>query len=198
MWLRVALCSWPVRWLVYSAVLAPVLAVLVLVGDYPEPGLSERWRSPGTWIALAAGVLILGLVMTAATAVRRDKLIRCLDGVARSAFGQVAKAAVRGPIPADPVVRVAAGRLARMQFEGLHPFAHVAPWLFTVSVVLQIPVFLDPDDPPTPSRVLMLMLFAASAVYWRVFPRVLDARTQLLLTETCGPVPYSGSSARRF
>ncbi len=198
MWLRVALCSWPVRWLVYSAMVAPVLAVLVLVGDYPEPRLSERWRSPGTWIALAAGALILGLVMAAATAVRRDKLIRCLDGIAPSAFDQVAKAAVRGPIPIDPAVRVAAGRLARMQFEGLHPFARIAPWLFTASAVLQIPVFLDSDDPPTISRVLTLMMVTAMAVYWRLFPRVLDARTQLLLTDTGRPVPHAGSAEAGF
>lgn len=198
MWLRVTLCSWPLRWLVYSAMVAPVLAVLVLVGDYPEPRLSERWRSPGTWIALAAGVLILGLVMAAATAVRRDKLIQCLDGIAPSAFGQVAKAAVRGPIPVDPAVRVAAGRLARMQFEGLHPFAHVAPGVFATCAVLQIPDFFNPDHPPTLWRVLNLMTFTAATVYWRLFPRVLDVRSQLLLTGTCGLVPYTGSSAPRF
>lgn len=192
MWLRVALWSWPVRWLVYSAILAPFLALYVLVGEYPTPRQSERWHSQGAWIAVVAGVLVLGLVMTVGASVRRDKLIRCLDGVAPSAHGQVARAAVRGPVPADPTVRVAAGRLARMQFEGLHPFARIAAWVFVMCALLQIPDFFDSDDPPTLSRVFSLMMFTALAVYWWLFPRVLDARTQLLLIETCGPVPCTG------
>jgi len=152
-------------------------------------------------MAIAAGVLVLGLVMTAATAVRRDKLIQCLDGVALSAVGQVAKAAVRGLVPADPAdpaVRVAAGRLARMRFEGLHPFAHVAPRVFLICALLQIPDFLESDNPPTLWRVLTLMMFTALAVYWWLFPWVLDARTQLLLIETCGPVPYTRSTEPGF
>ncbi|EIU13406.1 hypothetical protein MA5S0422_3008 [Mycobacteroides abscessus 5S-0422] len=42
MWLRVTLWPLPVRWLVYSALLAPFLAGYVLVGGYPDPAESGR------------------------------------------------------------------------------------------------------------------------------------------------------------
>ncbi|WP_227469481.1 hypothetical protein [Mycobacteroides abscessus] len=187
------LWPWLLRWLVYSAMVAPLLAVLVLVGDYPEPGLSERWHSPGTWIALAAGVPILGLVMTITTAVRRDKLAHCLAGVLPAQYGQVAKAAVRGPVPADPAVRVAAGRLAWMQFERLNPFSRISPWVFAVCALLQIPDFFDSDGAPTLTRVLSLMMFTAMAVYYWQYPRVLDARAQLLLAAPSNPAPSTGA-----
>lgn len=191
MWLRVAFWPWVARWMVYSAVLAPFLAVLVLVGEYPGPRQSERWHSYGAWIAAAAGALILGLVMTVSTAVRRDRLAHCLQGIAPATYGQVAKTAVRGPVPADPAIRVAAGRLARMQFEALNRLTRFTPWMFAVCALLQIPDFFDSDDPPTLMRVFTLVLFTAMAVYYWQYPRVLDARAQLLLAAPSNPVPYN-------
>lgn len=193
MWLRVELWPWLLQWLVYSAVLAPFLAVYTLVGEYPDPCQIEHWHSPNTWIATAAGVLILGLLMTVSAATRRDRLTRCLQGVAPATYRQVTKAAVHGPVPADPAIRVAAGRLARMQFERLNPFSRISPWVFAVCALLQIPDFFDSDGAPTLTRVLSLMMFTAMAVYYWQYPRVLDARAQLLLAAPSNPAPSTGA-----
>lgn len=193
MWLRIALWPWLVRWLAYSATLAPFLTAYVMVGGYPDPAESGRWHSPGWWTVAAVAALALGLLMSVSLAFRRERIVACLGGVTADKYGQVATAATRGPVPADPVVRVAAGRLARFQADGLRPLARIAPWLFALCGLLQIPDFLDPDRPVALSQVVTLAIFAALPVFYRLYPRLLDARAQLLLAAPGGPASETWS-----
>ncbi|EIU11677.1 hypothetical protein MA5S0422_3007 [Mycobacteroides abscessus 5S-0422] len=140
--------------------------------------------------------VVLGLLISVSMAARRARIVACLDGIPVDKYGQVAKAAVRGPVPSDPWIRVAAGRLARFQADGLMPFARIAPWLFAACGLLQIPDILDPDRPVTVSQVFVLVTFAALPVYYWLYPRLLDARAHLLLAELTNPVSCTGSAER--
>ncbi|WP_207563545.1 hypothetical protein [Mycobacteroides abscessus] len=69
------------------------------------------------------------------------------------------------------------------------------PGLCAMCGLIQIPDFFDPDDPPMLTRVLSLMMFTAMAVYYWQYPRMLDARAQLLAAPSNPALSTSTGSA---
>jgi len=180
MWLQLIFRPWWVRWLVYSVMSAPLAAGYLLFGNYPDPRHGDRWSSLGWWVGTGIATLVLGLVMSLSMAARREQVHACLCGVGPGDYRQVAKAVAAGPIPADPSIREAAGRLARFQSNGLDKLSRLSRWVCGLGVLLQIPDFVNLNHPPTLSRVLMVITFTALTVYYSLYPRLLDARAQLL------------------
>ncbi|QOF26696.1 hypothetical protein E3G43_000218 [Mycobacteroides abscessus] len=186
-WIRLALAPWWVQWLVYSALIFTGAGIPVVIVNRHEPG---RWL--GWWIGIAIVALGVGLVCSLAARSRAPQLRQMLDGLTPAQYRQATKAVLSGPIPADPAVQRAAARLAERWISAMSPRFHkVLVWTMAANVVIQLgsSAFGSKITFTTLSSATM---FAAMAVFWWLYPPLLEARAQLLAGAGPASLPESG------
>ncbi|RIR60146.1 hypothetical protein D2E61_08495 [Mycobacteroides abscessus] len=171
----------------YSALIFTGGGIPVVIVNRHEPG---RWL--GWWIGIAIVALGVGLVCSLAARSRAPQLRQMLDGLTPAQYRQATKAVLSGPIPADPAVQRAAARLAERWISEMSPRFHkVLVWTMAANVVIQLgsSAFGSKINFTTLSSATM---FAAMAVFWWLYPPLLEARAQLLAGARPAPLPESG------
>lgn len=178
-WIRLALAPWWIQWLVYSALIFTTAGIPVAIVNRHEPG---QWL--GWWIGIAIVALVVGLVCSLAARSRAPQLRQMLDGLTPTQYRQATKAVLSGPIPADPTIRRAAARLAQRaverQFRSLPPVvSQVLMWAMGVNALFQVG---SAAFGATISFVTVFNAasFSALAVFWWLYPPLLQSRAQLL------------------
>lgn len=186
-WIRLALAPWWIQWLVYSALIFTTAGIPVAIVNRHEPG---QWL--GWWIGIAIVALVVGLVCSLAARSRAPQLRQMLDGLTPTQYQQATRAVLSGPIPADPAIQRAAARLAERGSSAMSPRFHkVLVWTMAANVVIQLggSAFGSKITFTTLSSATM---FAAMAVFWWLYPPLLEARAQLLAGARPAPLPESG------
>lgn len=187
-WIRLALAPCWVQWPVYSALIFIAAGVPVAVINRED----EQGQWLGWWIGIAVVALVVGLVWALAARSRAPQLRQLLDGLTPAQFRQAAKAVLSGPIPADPVIRRAAARLAQRaverQFRSISPVvSQVLVWAMGVNAFVQL---VSAAFGATISFVTVFnaAFFSGLAVFWWLYPPLLQARAQLLAGFVQAPV----------
>lgn len=148
MWIRLLLQPWWLRTVCYAAaVLVTVCAFLV--------GL--RWQGGAIsvpllgWLLIAVGAVVVAGLLAVAVGQGREQYVQAL-GAAHTPDqrSQAITAVWRGPAPADPDVRRAAERLARVQLDAYGKNRRTLIWaylLVALSQVAQIGLAFGGDQP---------------------------------------------------
>ncbi len=186
-WIRLALAPWWIQWLVYSALIFTTAGIPVAIINHNEQG---QWL--GWWIGIAVVALVVGLVWALAAWTKAPQLRQMLDGLTPAQYQQATKAVLSGPIPTDPAIRRAAARLAERQRSSTSPKLRKALlWIMAANVFIQL------GSSALGSKITFTTLssatmFAAMAVFWWLYPPLLEARAQLLAGARPAPLPESG------
>ncbi|WP_236737498.1 hypothetical protein [Mycobacteroides franklinii] len=186
MWIRLALAPWWIQWLGYTALIFVSAGVPVAVINRNKPG---QWL--GWWIGIAVVALVVGLVCSLAAQSRAPQLRQLLDGLTPAQYRQAAKAVLSGPIPADPAIRRAAARLAQnaveRQLRVMSPALRkslIGFMALNVLVQLSVSAFGTTISFSTVSNAAV---FTGIAVFWWLYPPLLEARAQLLAAPVHAP-----------
>lgn len=182
MLLRLVLMPWWLRWLAYSTLTFPFIAGLVLLGDYPGVSTTVPWASPSSWVWIGTLTLATGLLLAIASPRNRASIRACLESVSPQHYRSVLRAVGSGPIPSDPVIRQAAAQLARVQSHGLSSLSRVMPWLCGFLLFFQVTQVCIETRPLVLRDVFLVVIWSGLTVYWRLYPRLIDARYELLST----------------
>ncbi|WP_232785284.1 hypothetical protein [Mycobacteroides chelonae] len=188
MWIRLALAPWWIQWLAYSALIFIGAGVPVAVINRED----EQGQWLGWWIGIAVVALVVGLVWALAARSRAPQLRQLLDGLTPAQYRQAAKAVLSGPIPADPAIQRAAARLAERWSSAMSPRFHKAlVWIMAANVVIQLG---SSAFGATISFVTVCnaAVFPGMAVFWWLYPPLLEARAELLARPVHAPLPESG------
>ena len=94
-----------------------------------------------------------------------------------------------GPVPGDPTIRQAAAQLAGVQSHGLSGLGRVMPWLCGFLLVLQVAQVCIETRPVVLRDVFLVVIWSGLTVYWRLYPRLIDARYELLSTHQGSDAP---------
>lgn len=180
MWLRLVLTPWWLRWLAHSALLFPFIAGLVLLGDYPGESTTVSWASPWSWVLIATFTLATGLLLAVASPRRRASIRACVKSVSPQDYRSVASAVGTGAVPSDPVIRQAAAQLTGVQSRGLSDLRRWMPWLCGILLVNQVVQVCMETRPIVLREVFLIVIWSGLTVYWRLYPRLIDTRHQLL------------------
>ncbi|WP_237158268.1 hypothetical protein [Mycobacteroides franklinii] len=199
MWIRLALAPWWIQWLAYAAMFFIAAGVPVAVINRED----EQGQWLGWWIGIAVMALVVGLVWALAARSRTPELRGLLDGLTPAQYRQVSKAVLSGPIPADPAIRRAAARLAQRaverQFRSISPLVRqVLVWAMGVNALIQV------GSAAFGATISFITVFNAAffsglAVFWWLYPPLLQARAQLLAGFVHAPI-FGGAapSAQRW
>ncbi|MGV0770827.1 hypothetical protein [Mycobacterium syngnathidarum] len=182
MWLRLVFMPWWLRWLAYSAVTFPLIAGLVLLGDYPGESTTVPWGSPWSWVWVGTLTLTTGLLLAVASPRRRASIRACLESVSPQDYRSVARAVGSRSVPSDPAIREAAAQLAGVQSRGLNGQIRLMPWLCGSLLVLQVAQVCIATRPVVLREVFLIVIWSGLTVYWWLYPRLIDTRHQLLST----------------
>lgn len=187
-WIRLALAPWWIQWLAYSALIFIAAGVPVAVINRED----EQGQWLGWWIGIAVVALVVGLVWALAARSRAPQLRQLLDGLTPGQYRQAAKAVLSGPIPADPAIRRAAARLAQRaverQFRSISPVVcQVLVWAMGVNASIQV------GSAAFGATISFITVFNAAAfsgmaVFWWLYPPLLQARAQLLAGFVHAPI----------
>lgn len=181
-WIRLALAPWWIQWTAYAILIFTAAGIPVAVINHREPG---RWL--GWWIGIAVVALVVGLVWSLAARSRAPQLRQLLDGLTPAQHRQAAKAVLSGPIPTDPAIRRAAARLAERQRTSLSPGLRKALiWIMVADTLMQLGTSAF-GSKITFATLSSASTFAAMAVFWWLYPSVLEARAQLLAGSAHAP-----------
>lgn len=181
-WIRLALAPWWIQWLVYTALIFTAAGIPVAVINRNEPGQWLGWR-----IGIAVVALLVGLVWSWAARSRAPQLRQLLDGLTPAQYRQAAKAVLSGPIPTDPAIRRAAARLAERQRTSLPPGLRKALiWIMAADTLMQLGTSAF-GSKITFATLSSATIFAAMAVFWWLYPPLLEARAQLLAGSAHAP-----------
>ncbi|KRQ26421.1 hypothetical protein AOT83_19015 [Mycobacteroides sp. H001] len=179
-WIRLALAPWPIQWLAYSALIFIAAGVPVAIINRED----EQGQWLGWWIGIAVVALVVGLVWALAARSRAPQLYQAFDGLTPAQYRQASKAVLSGPIPADPTIRRAAARLAQntidRQLRMMTPV--VRKFLIgsmAVNVLIQVGISAT-GATISFVTVYNAAIFAGMAVFWWLYPPLLEARAQLL------------------
>ncbi|CPR40046.1 Uncharacterised protein [Mycobacteroides abscessus subsp. massiliense] len=187
------LAPWWIQWLVYSALIFTTAGIPVAIVNRHEPG---QWL--GWWIGIAIVALVVGLVCSLAARSRAPQLRQLLDGLTPGQYRQAAKAVPSGPIPADPAIRRAAARLAQRAVE--RQFRSISPVLCQVLVwAMGVNAFIQVGSAAFGATISFVTVFNAAvftgaAVFWWLYPPLLQARAQLLAGPAYAPSIGSGGT----
>jgi hypothetical protein len=190
--MRLALARWWIQWLAYSTLIFTAAAIPVAIINRNEQG---QWL--GWWIGIAVVALVGGLVQSLAARSRAPQLRQLLDGLTPAQYRRASKAVLSGPIPADPMIRRAAARLAERQRTAIPPVVHKAmAWVMAANVVIQL-VAASFSRPVTFINFSTAVIFAGLCVFWWLYPLLLEARAQLLAGPTHTPNIGTGQPTTR-
>lgn len=185
-WIRLALAPWWIQWPVYTALIFTTAGIPVAIINRNEQG---QWL--GWWIGIAMVALVVGLVWALAARSRAPQLHQMLDGLTPAQYRQAAKAVLSGPIPTDSAIRRAAARLAQnaveRQLRVMSPTVRKALIGFmalNVLIQLSVPAFGSTISFSTVSNAAT---FTGIAVFWWLYPPLLEARAQLLADAGLAP-----------
>lgn len=187
-WIRLALAPWWIQWLAYSALIFIAAGVPVAIINRED----EQGQWLGWWIGIAVVALVVGLVCALAARSRAPQLYQAFDGLTPAQYRQASEAVLFGPIPTDPAIRRAAARLAERQRSSTSPKLRKALlWIMAANVFIQL------GSSALGSKITFATLssatiFAAMAVFWWLYPPLLEARAQLLAVAGPAPLPESG------
>lgn len=186
-WIRLALAPWWIQWPVYTTLIFASAGIPVTIINRNEQG---QWL--GWWIGIAVVAVVVGLVWALAARSRAPQLRQLLDGLTPAQYRQAAKAVLSGPIPADPAIRRAAARLAQRaverQFRSISPVVcQVLVWAMGVNAFIQVG---SAAFGATISFVTVFnaAVFSGMAVFWWLYPPLLQARAQLLAGFVYAPI----------
>lgn len=182
MLLRLVLMPWWLRWLAYSALTFPFVAGLVMLGDFPGVPTTASWAAPSSWAWIAGLTLATGLLLAVASPRNRALIRACLESVPPQDCRSVMRAAAAGPVPDDPAVRQAAAQLAGVLSRGLGGMSRVMPWLCGLLLLNQVAQVCIATRPVVLRDVFLVAIWSGLTVYWRLYPRLIDARYELLST----------------
>lgn len=190
-WIRLALAPWWIQWLVYSALIFTGAGIPVVIVNRHEPG---RWL--GWWIGIAIVALGVGLVCSLAARSRAPQLRQMLDGLTPAQYRQATKAVLSGPTPADPAVQRAAARLAQNTIERQLRMMSPAVRRFLIGS-MAVNVFIQVGISATGATISFATVcnaavFTWAAVFWWLYPPLLEARAELLARPVHAPLPESG------
>ncbi|OJZ70426.1 hypothetical protein BRW65_19865 [Mycobacterium paraffinicum] len=178
LWL--SLRPWWLQWPLYTLVVMVGLTPIVMVGDYPSEPSPSHWASAPWWIAVAIVALVIGLA-TALGSVRRMAGLRpSLETLSFSECRQVSKAMRSGALPSDPATRRAARQLIERTRDSVAGSAKLMITVCWILVALQVVGFIGDARHFTLRSLLLSVAFAYLAGYYWYYPRLLDARLQLL------------------
>ncbi|WP_235659173.1 hypothetical protein [Mycobacteroides abscessus] len=192
MWIRLALAPWWIQWLVYSALIFTAAGVPVAIINRED----EQGQWLGWWIGIAVVALVVGLVWALAARSRAPQLRQLLDGLTPAQYRQAAKAVLSGPIPADPAIQRAAARLAQNTIERHLRIMSPAVRRFligsmAVNVLIQVGISATVATISF-ATVCNTAVFTWAAVFWWLYPPLLEARAELLARPVHAPLPESG------
>lgn len=196
-WIRLALAPWWIQWLVYSALIFTAAGIPVAVINRNEQG---QWL--GWWIGVAVVALVVGAVCSLATRARAPQLRQLLDGLTPAQYRQAAKAVLSGPIPIDPAIRRAAARLAQntveRQLRVMSPAVRKSLIGFmALNVLIQLSVSAF-GATISFSTVSNAAVFTGIAVFWWLYPPLLEARAQLLTGYVHAPTIGTAAPAAQW
>lgn len=187
-WIRLALAPLWMQWPVYGVLIFAAAGIPVAVINRED----EQGQWLGWWIGIAVVALVVGLVWALAARSRASQLRQLLDGLTPAQYRQAAKAVLSGPIPADPAIRRAAARLAQRaverQFRSISPVvSQVLVWAMGVNALFQLgsAAFRATISFVT---VFNAAFFSGLAVFWWLYPPLLQARAQLLASFVHAPI----------
>ncbi|WP_237161201.1 hypothetical protein [Mycobacteroides salmoniphilum] len=191
MWIRLALAPWWIQWPVYTALIFTGAGIPVAIINRNEQG---QWL--GWWIGIAVVALVCGLVWSLAAWSRAPELHRLLDGLTPAQYRQATKAVLSGPIPTDPAIRRAAARLAERAVQRRLGITTPGVRKFLIGI-MSINVLFRLGDfafgrPVTFINFSTAVAFAGAAVFYWLYPPLLEARAQLLAGAGPTPLPKSG------
>ncbi|WP_156763432.1 hypothetical protein [Mycobacterium scrofulaceum] len=156
------------------------LTPLVMIGDYPSGPSPAHWTSAPWWITIAVGALLIGLA-TALGSVRRMAGLRAsLETLSFAECRQMSKAMRSGPLPDDPATRRAARQLIERARDSIAGSAKVMIAACWILVATQFIGFIGDARHFTLRNLLLAVAFAYLAGYYWYYPRLLDARLELL------------------
>ncbi|RIS79124.1 hypothetical protein D2E44_20900 [Mycobacteroides abscessus] len=191
-WIRLALAPWRIQWLAYSALIFIAAGIPVAIINREDK--QGQWL--GWWIGIAVVALVVGLVWALAARSRAPQLQQLLDGLTPAQYRQAAKAVLSGPIPTDPAIRRAAARLAQntidRQLRMMTPV--VRKFLIgsmAVNVFIQVGISAT-GATISFATVCNAAVFTWAAVFWWLYPPLLEARAQLLAGPVLAPWPEAG------
>ncbi|AKP61065.1 hypothetical protein MAUC22_15855 [Mycobacteroides abscessus UC22] len=186
-WIRLALAPWWIQWLAYSALIFIAAGVPVAVINRED----EQGQWPGWWIGIAVVALVVGLAWALASRSRAPQLRQLLDGLTPAQYRQAAKAVLSGPIPADPAIQRAAARLAEKTIERQLRMMTPTVRKFLIGIMavnVSIQVGISATGAITSfTTVCNAAVFAGLAVFWWLYPPLLEARAQLLARPVHAP-----------
>ncbi|OBI04083.1 hypothetical protein A5679_15620 [Mycobacterium scrofulaceum] len=178
LWL--SLRPWWLQWPLYALVVMLGLTPLVMIGDYPSGPSPAHWTSAPWWITIAVGALLIGLA-TALGSVRRMAGLRAsLETLSFAECRQMSKAMRSGPLPDDPATRRAARQLIERARDSIAGSAKVMIAACWILVATQFIGFIGDARHFTLRNLLLAVAFAYLAGYYWYYPRLLDARLELL------------------
>ncbi len=187
MWLRLSLGPWWLRTLVYSSLMFCGGAMFLFAARYPARPHDDGpplWMQSSWWIGVGAVSVALGIVMSASASYNRRHYAEFLKDVSPRDYPDVARAASRGPVPSDPVVRRATAAVVERALNGLVKMRTLMLAILAFNVLIQgwgIVLSLESSDH---SGILLKFIlgveFSALAVYYWLYPRVLEARLMAL------------------
>ncbi|WP_235625655.1 hypothetical protein [Mycobacteroides abscessus] len=194
MWIRLALAPWRIQWLVYSALIFAAAGIPVAIVNRED----EQGQWLGWWIGIAVVALVVGLVWALAARSRAPQLRQLLDGLTPAQYRQAAEAVLSGPIPADLAIRRAAARLAQRAVE--RQFGTMTPGVrrfligsMAVNVFIQVGISAT-GATISFATVCNAAVFTGAAVFWWLYPPLLQARAQLLAGPAYAPSIGSGGT----
>ncbi|KRQ29930.1 hypothetical protein AOT83_10845 [Mycobacteroides sp. H001] len=164
----------------YSALIFIAAGVPVAVINREDK--QGQWL--GWWMGIAVVALVVGLAWTLAARSRAPQLRQLLDGLTPAQYRQAAKAVLSGPIPADPAIQRAAARLAQRAVERQLRMMSPAVRKFligsmAVNVLIQVGISAT-GATISFTTVFNAAVFTGMAVFWWLYPPLLQARAQLL------------------
>ncbi|BBX64649.1 hypothetical protein MSAS_38230 [Mycobacterium saskatchewanense] len=178
LWL--SLRPWWLQWPLYALVVVLGLTPLVMIGDYPTGPAPSHWTSAPWWITVAVVALVIGLATALGSSRRMTGLRPSLEALSFADCRQVSKAMRSGPVPDDPARRQAARQLikrARDSIAGSAKLMIAACWIL---VAVQVVGFISDAQHFTLRSLVLTVAFAYLGGYYWYYPRLLDARLQLL------------------
>ncbi|WP_227457841.1 hypothetical protein [Mycobacteroides chelonae] len=186
MWIRLALAPWWIQWPVYSALIFTAAGIPVAIINRNEQG---QWL--GWWIGITTVALVGGLAWALATRSRTPQLRQLLDGLTPAQYRQASKAVLSGPIPTDPAIRRAAARLAQNTIERQLRIMSPAVRRFligsmAVNVIIQVGISAN-GATISFATVCNAAVFTWAAVFWWLYPPLLEARAELLARPVHAP-----------
>ncbi|MBF9350318.1 hypothetical protein BKG80_06790 [Mycobacteroides chelonae] len=186
-WIRLALAPWWIQWFAYSALIFIAAGIPVAVINREDK--QGQWL--GWWIGIAVVALVVGLVWALAARSRAPQLHQMLDGLTPAQYRQASKAVLFGPIPSDPAIRRAAAHLAQNTIERQLRVMSPAVRKFligsmAVNVLIQVGISAT-GATISFTTVFNAAVFTGTAVYWWLYPPLLEARAQLLAGAALAP-----------